>query len=109
MASSREPGRTASSSLTAMRMAWKVRRAGWPALLRRAGAGTAPATTSASSSVVAMGRWATMARLLRAYGDERHAARIARASSSASAPLTRSAALTGRAGSIRMSSGPAAR
>ena len=47
-----------------MRIAWNVRRAGWPPR-RRAGAGTASRTMSASSSVVAIGRWATMARAMR--------------------------------------------
>ena len=44
-----------SSSLTAMRMAWKVRLAGC-CFSRRAAGGMAPLTTSTSSSVVSMGR-----------------------------------------------------
>ena len=58
------PLRSASSSwLTAIRSAWKVRRAGCP--LRRAAAGTAWATTSASWVVVSIGRLATMASAMR--------------------------------------------
>ncbi len=52
------------SSFTAMRMAWKTRRAGWPPV-RRVAAGMALRTISASSVVVAMGRAATMARAMR--------------------------------------------
>ena len=48
------------SSLTAIRMAWKTRVAGWPRR-RRAAAGTAACTTSASCAVVSIGRAATMA------------------------------------------------
>ena len=43
-----------SSSLTAMRMAWKTRLAGWPPA-KRAGAGIASVTTSTSSLVVSSG------------------------------------------------------
>ena len=64
MASSRLAGRMASSSLTAMRMAWNVRRAGCPPR-RRAGAGTASRTTSASCSVDVIGRAATIAAGIR--------------------------------------------
>ena len=42
------------SSLTAIRSAWKTRRAGWPR--RRAACGTAEATTSASCLVEVKGR-----------------------------------------------------
>ena len=45
----------ASSSLTAMRMPWKVRLAGWPPP-KRAGAGTAAVMASTSSKVVSIGR-----------------------------------------------------
>jgi hypothetical protein len=47
-----------------MRMAWKLRFAGWPPR-RRAGAGMASRTSSASAPVVATGRAATMARAIR--------------------------------------------
>ena len=51
------------SSLTSIRKAWNTRRAGWP--FRRAAAGTAEATTSASSLVELNGRAATTARAMR--------------------------------------------
>ena len=65
MASSSAPGRMSSSRFTSMRMAWNVRLAGWPPR-RRAGAGMASRTTSASSVVEVTGRAATMARAMRA-------------------------------------------
>ena len=58
------PGSTASSRLTSMRMAWKVRFAGCPPR-RRAAAGMAPATMPASSAVVSIGRASTMAWAIR--------------------------------------------
>ena len=54
-----------SSRFTSMRIAWKVRLAGWPPL-RRAGAGIASRTISASCSVSVIGRAATIARAMRA-------------------------------------------
>ena len=53
-----------SSSLTAIRMAWKTRRAGWPPV-RRVAAGMDSRTTSASWPVVVIGRAAMMARAMR--------------------------------------------
>ena len=55
---------TSSSAFTAMRMAWNERLAGWPPV-RRAGAGMAARTISASSVVVATGRAATIALAMR--------------------------------------------
>src|SRR4051794_17052455 len=52
-----------SSPLTAMRMAWKVRLAGWPPA-KRAGAGTERLMTSTSSCVVSSGRLRTIARAI---------------------------------------------
>ena len=54
MAVSMASGRISSSRLTSMRMAWKVRLAGWPPR-RRAGAGMASRTMAASSAVVSIG------------------------------------------------------
>jgi len=51
------------SALTAIRIAWKTRVAGWPR--RRPAAGTAASTTAASSAVVATGRAETIARAIR--------------------------------------------
>ena len=57
-------GRMSSSAFTAMRIAWKVRLAGCPPV-RRAGAGMASRTISASSVVVVTGRAATIAAAMR--------------------------------------------
>ena len=64
MAVSSASGSASSSPLTSMRMAWNVRLAGWPPV-RRAGAGMAAVTISASSAVDSIGRAATMAAAMR--------------------------------------------
>ncbi len=64
IASSMATGRASSSPLTSMRIAWNVRLAGWPPV-RRAGAGIAETTTSASRAVVSIGRAATIAAAMR--------------------------------------------
>ena len=96
-----------SSSLTSMRRAWKTRRAGCP--FRRAGAGTADATTSASCLVEVSGRASTTARAMRPDRRPSPFSRNSAARSSTGRVLTRSAAVGPDVGSIRMSSGPSSR
>ena len=57
-------GSCASSLLTSMRIAWKVRLAGWPPR-RRVAAGIAAVTIAASSAVVEIGRAATIRLAMR--------------------------------------------
>jgi hypothetical protein len=66
-APSRPRSRLPSSSLTAIRSAWKTRLAGWPPA-NRAGVGTAERTTSTRSCVVAIGASRRRRPMARAIG-----------------------------------------
>src|SRR6478609_1528386 len=97
-----------SSSLTCMRMAWKVRVAGWRP---RSRVRTALLTMPASRAVVAIGsmtRCSTMLRAMRPAKRSSPSVPITSRISSAVARASHCAALIPCAGSMRMSSGPSA-
>ncbi len=106
-ASGSAPSSWPSSSLTAIRSAWKERLAGWPPP-NRAGAGTAAVIASTSWSVVSIGaasRARTIARAIAPAWRSSPSSRSAPARRRSSHSATMSRAVSSWLGSMRMSSG----
>src|SRR5215207_1327135 len=104
--SSSPTSKLGSSRLTSMRIAWNVRRAGWPPR-RRAAAGMPRFTASTSSPVVRTGRAATISDAMRRAKRSSPLRAMSAARSDSEYSLTTVSAVSVCTLSIRMSSGAA--